>query len=67
MSKECLGAGGEFHPFFVFFFVTTAFGGDGDDVDKLELCLDLLVDFLDRDLFKHCFAHRQLEQSLSAA
>ena len=67
MSNECLVEGGEFHPFFVFFFVTTSFGGDGDDKDKLELCLDLLVDCLDQELFKHCFAHLQLEQSLSAA
>ena len=66
MSDDCLLAGGDFHPFFVVF-ATTAFGGGGDDLDKLELCLDLLVDFLDRELFKHCFIHLQLEQSLSAA
>ena len=46
MSDGCLLAGGGFHPFFVVF-ATTAFGGGGDDLDKLELCLDLLVDFLD--------------------
>ena len=66
MSDGCLLAGGGFQLFFVVF-ATTIFGGGGDDLDKLELWLDLLVDFLDRELFKHCFAHRQLEQSLSAA
>ena len=66
MSYGSLLAGGGFQPFFVVF-ATTAFGGGGDDLDRLELCLDLLVDFLDRELFKHCFAHQQLEQSLSAA
>ena len=44
---NCLSAGGGYHPFFVFFFATTTFGGGGNDLDKLELCLDLLVDFLD--------------------
>ena len=67
MSDDCLLAGGEFHPFFVLYIAITAFGGGGDDLDELELCLDLLVDFLDRELFKHRFAHLQLEQSLLAA
>ena len=44
MSDDCLLAGGEFHPFFVLFFATTAFEGGGDDLDQLELSLDLLVD-----------------------
>ena len=52
---------------FLVIFATTAFEGGGDDLDKLELSLDLLVDKLDQDLFKHCFAHLQLEQSLLAA
>ena len=67
VSDDCLLAGGGSHPFFVFFFVITAFGGGSDDLVELELCLDFLVDFLDRELFKHCFAHLQLERSLSAA
>ena len=58
-------AGDEVHAFF--FFVTADFGRGGGGLDELDV--DFLVDDLDRDrdLFKHCSAHLQLEQSLSAA
>ena len=62
-NVRSLVAGGEVHAFF--FFVTADCEQDGGGLDELDV--DFLVDNLDRDLFKHCFAHLQLEQSLSAA